>query len=409
VRDVGWPRVIVHADMDAFYAAVEQLDDPRLRGRPVLIGPNTARGVVLTASYEARPAGVGSAMPMQRARRLCPEAVVVPPRFDRYQQISKIVMATLADFSPLIEPLSLDEAFVDMTGARLLFGSPQAIGERMKAAVKEATKGLTCSVGISATRYVAKVASGYRKPDGLTVVPQDGAREWLAPLPVSWLWGAGAKTTERLNALGFVTIGDVARADPLAVERALGSIGRRFTALANALDSREVVSSRAAGSVGSERTLSADISDRREILVHLRASADEVAKRLRRQGLVAGGVQIKLKRTDFRVLTRQVALPVKTDVGAELFAAAAQLLASVSERGPFRLVGLAARGLSGRPAESFAQLDLESPARDRTRRLETTIDRVAERFGSSAVRRAGDLLRDPGVGPSANLDFLNED
>ena len=164
----AWPRVVVHADMDAFYAAVEQLDDPALRGRPILVGPNSARGVVLTASYEARPYGVGSAMPMARARKLCPQALIVPPRFDRYQRISKTIMDVFGDFSPHVEALSLDEAFLDMTGAERLFGSPDAIGRRLKAAVREATGGLTVSVGISATKYVAKVASGYQKPDGLT-------------------------------------------------------------------------------------------------------------------------------------------------------------------------------------------------------------------------------------------------
>ncbi len=169
-RNEGWPRIIVHADMDAFYAAIEQLDDPRLRGRPLLVGSASARGVVLTASYEARPSGAGSAMPMLRARRLCPDALVVPPRFERYQQVSEIVMATLAEFSPLVEPLSLDEAFLDMTGSTRLFGGPESIGARIKTAVRERTGGLTASVGISAIRYVAKVASGFRKPDGLTIV-----------------------------------------------------------------------------------------------------------------------------------------------------------------------------------------------------------------------------------------------
>ncbi|HWN37833.1 MAG TPA: DNA polymerase IV, partial [Gammaproteobacteria bacterium] len=159
-----WPRIIVHADMDAFYAAVEQLDDPSLRGRPLLVGSDSARGVVLTASYEARASGAGSAMPMQRARRLCPEALVVPPRFERYQQISELVMTAFGTFSPLVEPLSLDEAFLDMTGSTRLFGDPESIGRRIKAAVRECTGGLTASVGISGTRYVAKVASGFRKP-----------------------------------------------------------------------------------------------------------------------------------------------------------------------------------------------------------------------------------------------------
>jgi len=210
----AWPRIVAHADMDAFYAAVEQLDDPRLRGRPLLVGPPGARGVVLTASYEARPHGVGSAMPMVTARRLCPNAVVVPPRFERYQEVSAAIMRVFADFSPEVEPLSLDEAFLDMTGSEGLFGDPETMGRRLKAAVRDATGGLTVTVGLSAIKYVAKVASGYKKPDGLTVVPPESAKAWLAPMPVSRLWGAGQKTEPRLHALGLRTIGDVADADP---------------------------------------------------------------------------------------------------------------------------------------------------------------------------------------------------
>ncbi|HVS23171.1 MAG TPA: DNA polymerase IV, partial [Gammaproteobacteria bacterium] len=200
-----WPRVIVHADMDAFYAAIEQLDDPALRGRPLLIGPPSARGVVLTASYEARPFGVGSAMPMARARRLCPQALVVPPRFERYQEVSQSIMELFASFSPSVEPLSLDEAFLDMTGSERLFGSPEEIGRRLKQAVRDATGGLTASVGISGTKYVAKVASGHAKPDGLTIVAPADAADWLAPQPVRNLWGAGPKTVERLERLGLAT------------------------------------------------------------------------------------------------------------------------------------------------------------------------------------------------------------
>jgi len=180
-----WPRVIVHADMDAFYAAIEQLDDPALRGRPLLIGPPSARGVVLTASYEARPFGVGSAMPMARARKLCPQALVVPPRFERYQEVSATIMRLFGEFSPHVEPLSLDEAFLDMTGSERLFGSPEQIGLRLKRAVRDATGGLAVSVGISGTKYVAKVASGHGKPDGLTIVAPADAAAWLAPQPVS--------------------------------------------------------------------------------------------------------------------------------------------------------------------------------------------------------------------------------
>ncbi len=404
--DGEWSRVIVHADMDAFYAAVEQLDDPRLRGRALLVGSDSARGVVLTASYEARSSGAGSAMPMQRARRLCPDALVVPPRFERYQQISELVMDTLRTCSPLVEPLSLDEAFLDMTGSKRLFGAVQEIGRRIKAAVYERTGGLTVSVGISATRYVAKVASGFRKPDGLTIVPPLEMRDWLAPLPVSSLWGAGPKTTERLHALGFETIGQVARAAPADLERSLGALGRRFFALANGVDAREVVGSHRAHSVGSERTLHVDVTDRSDIEAHLRLAADSVAKRLRRSQRCARGVRVKLKTSDFRVLTRQGVLSEPTDVAAVLFGRAKSLLGEFDHRGPFRLVGLAVYDLC---AATAAQLDLLPAAGTRERRLETAIDALVGRFGSGVVQRAGDLQRDRGVGVAANLDFLHDE
>jgi DNA polymerase IV len=402
-----WPRIIVHADMDAFYAAVEQLDDPRLRGRPLLVGSDSARGVVLTASYEARSSGAGSAMPMLRARRLCPEALVVPPHFERYQQVSELVMATLAEFSPLVEPLSLDEAFLDMTGSTRLFGDPQSIGMRIKTAIRERTGGLTASVGVSATRYVAKVASGFRKPDGLTIVSPNAMREWLAPLSVANLWGAGPKTTDRLRSLGFETIGQVASTDPASLERSLGALGRRFFALANGVDPREVVGSRRAHSVGSERTLNVDVAARPEIQAHLRLAAETVAQRLRRSRRRARGVRVKLKTTDFRVLTRQCLLSEPTDVAAVLFARATALLAEFADAGPFRLVGLAVYDVDAADANG-PQLDLLPAAGNRARRLETAIDALVDRFGTGVVQRAGDLERDRGVGVAANLDFLHE-
>ncbi|MGH6803670.1 MAG: DNA polymerase IV [Methyloceanibacter sp.] len=236
-----WPRVVAHADMDAFYAAIEQLDDPALRGRPVLVGPPSGRGVVLTASYEARPYGVGSAMPMAQARRLCPSAVVIPPRFDRYQEVSKTIMRVFSNFSPEVEAISLDEAFLEMTGSEQLFGDPEAIGHRLKDAIREATGGLTASVGLSATKYVAKVASACQKPNGLTVVPPEQAKAWLAPLPVSRLWGVGPKTQARLHQIGLHTIGEVANADPESLSANLVRSCLHFHALDHAEDPRPVI------------------------------------------------------------------------------------------------------------------------------------------------------------------------
>ena len=311
--------------MDAFYAAIEQLDDPALRGRPVLVGPPSDRGVVLTASYEARPYGVGSAMPMAKARRLCPSAVIIPPRFDRYKEVSETIMRVFSNFSPEVEAISLDEAFLDMTGSEQLFGDPESIGRRLKDAIREATGGLTASVGLSATKYVAKVASACRKPDGLTVVPPEEAKAWLAPLPVSRLWGVGPKTQARLHHIGLHTIADVARADPRFLSTELGRAGLHFHALAQAEDPRPVTGRRASKSVGSERTLDKDVREKVDIKLYLRRSADAIGRRLRQKSYVAFGVGVKLKTTDFQILTRQRRLSEPTDVTERLYSVGVDL------------------------------------------------------------------------------------
>lgn len=399
----AWPRIVVHADMDAFYAAVEQLDDPSLKGKPVLVGPNSFRGVVLTASYEARPYRVGSAMPMGEARRRCPHAVIVEPRLDRYQAVSEQVMDILGDFSPSVEALSLDEAFLDMSGAERLFGPPPAIAERIKAAVRQAT-GLDISVGVSGTKYVAKVASAYDKPDGLTVVPPTTAKAWLAPQPVSRLWGAGAKTVPRLNALGFETIGDIADADVAFLRERLGHLGLHFHDLANARDPRPVHRSRQSKSLGSDRTLAFDVSKREDIELHLRRAAERIARRLRAKGIAARGVRVRLKTSTFRMLTRQRLLATPADLGSELLAAASSLLDEFDHPGPFRLVGLAAFDLARQNAPR--QLDLFE---DHLRReLDTTIDRLIDRFGRDVVMRARDLHHRGASRDGANLDFLDQ-
>ena len=410
-----WDRVVLHADMDAFYAAVEQLDDPSLRGKPILVGPPSGRGVVLTASYEARPFGVGSAMPMSRARRRCPDAVVVPPRFRRYVEISKRVMGVFGDFSPRVEALSLDEAFLDMTGAERIFGPPDAMGRALKAAVRQVTGGLTVSVGASGTKYVAKVASDFAKPDGLTVVPPDEARSFLAPLPISRLWGAGPKTTARFEALGLRTIGEVAAADPDWLTRQLGSAGAHFHRLARAVDPRGVRGGYARKSVGSDRTLQQDVSSVEEVQLHLRRSADAIGRRLRDKGIVARGVRVRLKTASFQLLSRQRRLRSPTDVGARLYEQGAGLLERFPWDEPFRLVGMAAYDLA--PRDGPGQLELFAAAAagaaagtDATapadRRIEVALDRIRKRFGPGAAHRAEDLERPAGMRLAPNLDFL---
>ena len=397
-----WPRVVAHADMDAFYAAIEQLDDPSLRGKPVLVGPRSGRGVVLTASYEARPFKVGSAMPMAKARRMCPDAIIVPPRFERYTEVSKTIMRVFSEFSPHVEAISLDEAFLDLTGTSQLLGDRHTIGMKLKDAVREATGGLTASVGISATKYVAKVASAYQKPDGLTIVEPDEAQAWLAPLPVSRLWGAGPKTEKRLHALCLYTIHDVAACDPDWLAKELGSAGRRFYSLAHAKDPRPVEGRSSSKSIGSECTLAKDVSDKLEIKRYLRRSAEEIAKRLRRKRYVAFGVQVKLKTTTFKLLTRQHRRRQPTDVAEELYKDATVILGKFEHPGPFRLVGMAAYDLVA--AEEIPQRDLFGRG-VRRRRLETAVDELIQRFGSNILRRADDLSR---AHETPNLDFMRK-
>lgn len=404
-----WPAIIAHADMDAFYAAVEQHDDPSLRGKPLLIGPRSHRGVVLTASYEARPFGVGSAMPMAEARRRCPQALIVPPRFERYTQVSAIIMKIFDTFSPKVEPLSLDEAFIDMTGSTDLFGLPAQIGRKIKDAVRDAT-GLTVTVGMASTKHVAKIASAYQKPDGLTVVEHDQTRAWLAPLPVARIWGVGPKMQERLNQLGLLTIGDITRLDPDHLTKRLGRQGERLYRLACGEDPRPVVSQRRERSIGSERTLEFDVRTMREIEVHLRQAADRVSARLRQRKYVAGGVRVKLKTTAFALLSRQIVLDPPSDLGEVLYINARKLAQQLLPEGPFRLVGLATYDLGKQEESRQTDLFTEPP---RQSVLETTIDAVSHRFGRHAIRRARDLSKSGTVmGTAPTLDFRqtgNED
>lgn len=390
--------------MDAFYASVEQLDDPSLVGKPLLIGHTEGRGVVLTASYEARPFGVGSAMPMALALRKCPQAVVVPPRFSRYTEISRIVMGVFAEYSPDVEAISLDEAFIEMTGTEHLFGTPGQLGRKLKAAVHEATGGLTVSVGISGTKYVAKVASDFRKPDGLTVVRPDRAKEFLAPLPVRRLWGVGPKTEERLLAVGYTTIGQIATEDELTLQRKLGNLGPHLRRLGNAQDPRRVVGRRRARSIGNERTLREDVIDRATIEEHLRRSGESIGRRLRSKRMLAGGVRVKLKTGSFQSMSRQTLLATPTDVGQRLIEEALPLLDHFPFDEPFRLIGMAAYDII-RPGDPV-QLSLFGEGAKR-RKLEAAMDAVRTAFGDDAVTRAENLGTPMWNAP--NLDFVPDE
>jgi len=387
-----WPRIILHADMDAFFAAIEQLDDPSLRGKPLLIGYPGARGVVATASYEARPFGVGSAMPMEKARRLCPQAIVRPPRFERYQALSRVVMETFEAFSPKVEALSLDEAFLDMSGSERLLGPPVKMGRALKAAVFEATGGLRVSVGIAPNKYVAKVASDHQKPDGLTLVPPSEITRFLAPLPLSRLWGVGPVTQQRLLALGLSSIGDLQGADSLRLEQALGASGAHFQALARGLDDRPVIRDHNAKSIGAEATLDRDVFGAEEIRPHLLHAADRIAARLRRAGLLAKGVRVKLKTRRFELLTRQRELKDGLDDADSLYSVALSLLQHFKLDQAMRLVGMAVYDLQGKHTPSQQDL-FSAPKAARRNELNQVLDSIEDRFGRGAIKRASAASR----------------
>jgi DNA polymerase-4 len=369
---------ILHVDMDAFYASVEQRDDPRLRGKPVAVGGAARRGVVCAASYEARKFGVRSAMPMGRALRLCPQLVVVPPDFSKYAAVSDQVFEIFNSFTPEVEGLSLDEAFLDVTRSQALLGAPIDQARGIKARIRARTQ-LTASVGIAEVKFAAKIASDLCKPDGLLEVPLGQVRDFLAPLPASRLWGVGPRTDEQLQRLGLRKIGEVARADPAYLEARLGSVGPWLHELANGIDPRRVEPDAEAKSVGAEETFDDDLEGE-ELLPFIHEQALRVGARLRRAGVRARSVHLKVKYADFRVQTRQETLPAPTDDGTELYRIASRLLAKFEKR-PIRLTGVHAGDL-GPGAPQLGLFDEDRKKRDR---LNKSLDAIAEKFGSDAV------------------------
>lgn len=388
-RDVQvWRRIIVHADMDAFFAAVEQLDNPDFRGKPLLIGSRSARSVVSTASYEARKYGAKSAMPMVKALQLCPHAIVTPPRMARYKEISHIIMSVFESFSPRVAPISVDEAFLEMTGAEQIFGSPEEMGKKIKRQVYDATGGLTISVGIATTMFMAKVASDMNKPDGLTLITPGTECDVLWPMDVSRIWGVGPKTRERLIAIGLHTIGDVAKRSEAQMANAFGSQGSHIWRLAHNLDERLVEPREEAKSIGKEYTLSADVKGEVAIWPHLRKCADRIGRSLRKENLLAKGIRVKLKTSDFKLLTRQGAIEIPTNSAKELLEAAAPLLQKFDLNRTYRLIGMAAFQL----IDDSAQQPLFVPEKvHKQRTLDSVMDAVQEKFGDAAISHGEEL------------------
>ncbi len=380
-------RTILHVDMDAFFASVEQLDDPALRGRPVLVGHDGPRGVVAAASYEARVFGCRSAMPMAVARRRCPDAVVVGGRRDRYAALSRRVMAILGDFTPLVQPLSIDEAFLDVTGSRRLHGEGPAIAAAIRERVRTDT-GLGCSVGVAPNMFLAKLASGLEKPDALVVLSRADVAGRVAALPIERLWGVGEASARRLHALGLRTFGDLQRFDEAAAVSALGRHAADLRRLALGLDERPVRPDRVAKSIGSERTFGQNLARLGDVRPFLIEQCEEVAERLRRHGRMARTVTVKIRSGDFETVTRSTTAPEPTDRTDIVIERALGLLAAWARTSwrPVRLVGATVSGLAD--PDGGRQVDLFAAAEDeRRRRLDAATDAIRSRFGTTAIGR----------------------
>jgi len=385
---------IIHADMDAFYASVEQRDDPSLKGRPVVVGGTGNRGVVAAASYEAREFGIRSAMPMVRARRQCPGLVVISGNFDKYCEASRAVMEIFRSYTPLVEPISLDEAFLDVGGSVRLFGQPIDIGHAIRDRVRREVD-LPCSVGIGPTKFAAKLLSAKAKPDGLLHVTADQLPAFLRPLPVGDLWGAGPKTVERLHAYGFRTVGQLADADRRTLERVVGdAVGGHLHALAHGRDVRSVVPHEAAKSISNEVTFDEDIDDPEHLARVLLALSDKVGRRARKAGLAGRTITIKVRFASFETITRSASLANPTDRTHDIVDIATELLDSLRlERVRVRLLGVGVSNLSD--AATARQLALD--ADPRWEDLDRATDAVVERFGRERIGWAA-LLDDDDEG-----------
>ena len=394
-------RTILHLDLDAFYASVEVLDRPELRGKPVIVGGSERRGVVSAASYESRKFGVHSAMPTAAAKRLCPQGIFLPARMERYKEVSERVFRIFRRFTPLVEPLSIDEAFLDVTGCERLFGSPEEVARKIRAAVREET-GLTVSAGVAPNKFLAKIASDLGKPDGLTVVPTGNEIGFLDPLPVAKLWGVGKVTERELQRRGIRTIGDLRRVPAGTLTRAFGAHGEQLHRLAHGIDDRPVDTEHEAKSIGHEDTYDHDLRERGAMRRELLSLSDRVSARLRRHDLKGRTVTLKVKYADFVQVTRAATLSDPTDDGGILYRLALDLLGN-TEAGarPVRLLGISVSKLVPAAGEAkpsrVEQLFLfdrprpgvpgapKPPDPEKKEKLNRAVDRIREKYGPKGI------------------------
>ena len=380
--------MILHIDMDAFYASVEQLDDPRLRNKCVIVGGTSNRGVVSAASYAARQFGVRSAMPIYQAKQKCPHGIFVPPRMDRYQAVSKKIMAVLRDFSPLVEPVSIDEAYVDITGCQRLFGEPQEIAWEIKRKIRE-TVNLTCSVGVAPNKFLAKIASDMQKPDGLTLIAPEQVGAFVDSLPINKVPGVGNKMQHQMELLGIRTLGDIQRLPQETLLRHLGKFGLRLRALSAGIDDSPVTPHAPHKSISSERTLAADTRDRELLKRCLLSQSADVARQLRQAGVRAKTITLKIKDADFKTVTRRVTIAIPGQSSKTIYEQAVRLLDEYKITKKIRLIGVGTSGFS--PVSASVQMGLFEHSEEADgdwEKVDKALDAISKKFGKDVVGRA---------------------
>ena len=379
--------MILHIDMDAFYASVEQLDDPQLKGKCVIVGGLSSRSVVSAASYEARKFGVHSAMPMYQARKVCPQGIFIRPRMQRYKDLSKKIMSLLSEYSPLVEPVSIDEAYVDVTGCERLHGDPVKIAANIKQKIKE-NFNLTCSVGVGPHKFIAKIASDLKKPDGLSVIMPDHMPQFLDSLSVHKVPGVGKRRRIQLDRMGIKTLGDVKKYSREIILNRLGKFGRRILALADGIDDSSVMTDGSYKSVSTEETFGEDIDDKDLLNNYILQQSESVAGQLRQTGVRAKTITLKIKHADFKQVTRSVTLPTPTQSSKTIHLAASKLLAAYRIKTKVRLIGVGASGLvSATVPVQMGIFKKENIAKHHWEKVDRAMDSITKKFGKKVVKR----------------------
>ena len=380
--------MILHIDMDAFYASVEKLDDPRLKHKCVIVGGTSNRGVVSAASYEARRFGVHSAMPIYQAKQKCPHGVFLPPRMGRYKEVSKKVMTLLREFSPLVEPVSIDEAYVDITGSQRLFGTPEEIARKIKRKIYDSLY-LTCSVGVAPNKFIAKIASDLEKPDGLTLILPDQVAQFIEGLAIKKVPGVGKKMVGQLASMGIRTLGDVQRLPEKSLLKHLGKFGRKLRTLSLGSDDSPVTPHAPHKSISSERTLAADTHDVKLLKRYLLSQSAEVARQLRQAGVRARTIVIKIKNADFKTVTRRTTIAIPTQSSKTIYKHAAQLLDDFKITEKIRLIGVGTTGFSAVTASvQMGLFDENAKPSDNWEKVDQAVDSISQKFGRDAIGRA---------------------